>query len=74
MDSATGVEVGESQGKEIGRDDVAVKIARAIVGKARLIAAHRGTSVADLLSEMLHAPVDKAYAQMLRELEKGAKP
>jgi hypothetical protein len=61
----------KGKGKRSEREDVAVKIDRALVGKARLIATHRGVSVAELLSEMLRAPVDKAYAVMLRELEAG---
>jgi hypothetical protein len=71
MDSAMGTTMARVKGKRSERDDVAVKIDRKIVGKARLIATHRGISVAELLSEMLTAPVDKAYAQMLRDLEKG---
>jgi hypothetical protein len=55
-----------------GRNDVSVKVDRALVGKARLIATHRGISVAELLSEMLQTPLDKAYAQMLRDLESRA--
>lgn len=51
------------------RDDVAVKIDRAVVSKAKLIAAHRGKSVAQLLSEILAAPIDRQYAEMIRELE-----
>jgi hypothetical protein len=51
------------------RNDVSVKVDRTLVGKAKLIATHRGISVAELFSEMLKAPIDKAYAQMLRELE-----
>lgn len=55
------------------RDDVSTKISRSIMGKAKLIAAHRGTTAAELLSEMLEAPIDRAYAAMLRELDtKGA--
>jgi hypothetical protein len=59
------------QGKRSDRDDIAVKLDRALVSKARLIAAHRGLvgGVAELLSELASGPVDKAYAQMLRELE-----
>jgi hypothetical protein len=53
------------------RDDTTVKIDRAIVGKAKLIAAHKGVSVAELFSDMLRKPVDQAYIAMLRELEKG---
>lgn len=51
---------------------VTVKLDRALVGKAKLIATHRGIAAAELLSELLRVPIDRAYAQMLRELE--AKP
>ncbi len=51
------------------RDDVSVKIDRSIVGKAKLIAAHRGTTTAALMSVILQGPIDKAYAQMIRELD-----
>jgi hypothetical protein len=53
------------------RDDVTVKLDRALVGKAKLIATHRGVPVAELLSDLAKGPVDKAYAVMLRELEAG---
>ena len=53
------------------RDDVAVKINRAIVGKAKMVATHRGISVAELLTDAAQPAVDKAYAQMLRKLEGG---
>jgi hypothetical protein len=56
--------------KRSERDDVTVKVDRTTVGKAKLIATHRGVSVAELLSDLLRAPIDKAYAQMLRDLEK----
>jgi hypothetical protein len=39
------------------------------VGMAKLIATRQGTTVAELLSEMLKAPLDRAYGQMLRELD-----
>jgi hypothetical protein len=55
--------------KRSERDDVTVKLDRALVAKAKLIAAHRGSNVAELLSELLRAPIDRAYAQMVRELE-----
>ena len=57
--------------KKSERDDVAVKIDRVIVGKAKLVATHRGVPVAELLSELVRGPLDKAYAQMLRDLEGG---
>lgn len=51
------------------RDDVTVKLDRTLVGKARLVAAYKGVSVAELLSDMAKAPLDKAYAAILRELD-----
>lgn len=72
--SAAGTIMAKAKGKRSERDDVAVKIDRTIVGKARLIATHKGTSTAEVLSEMLRGPVDQAYARMLRELEKGGGP
>jgi hypothetical protein len=50
-----------------------VKVDRKIAGKAKMIATHEGASVAQVLSEILQAPIDKRYAQMLRELEAGEK-
>jgi hypothetical protein len=55
------------------RDDVSAKIDRSLVSKAKLLAAHRGVSAAEVISELLQAPLDRAYAQMLRELEGGSK-
>ncbi len=60
------------KGRKSERDDVAVKIDRAVVGKAKMIATHRGISVAELLSDLASPGVDKAYAQMLRELDSRA--
>lgn len=54
-------------------DDVSVFLDRRIVGKAKLIAKHEGVSVAALLSELTKAPVDKAYLQMLRDLDEAEK-
>ncbi len=53
------------------RDDTTAKLDRAILAKAKLVAADRGISVAELLSELVRIPLDKAYAVMLRKLEKG---
>lgn len=71
MDTALGITMARPRGrkKTSQRDDTAVKIDRAVVGQAKLIATFRGISLAELLSEMLKVPVSRAYAQMLRELE-----
>jgi hypothetical protein len=69
MGEMAGATVARTKAKPAGRNDVAVKLDRAVVGKARLIATHKDVSVAELLTELVRGPVDKAYAVMLRELE-----
>ena len=66
-----GARPGAGRPKSTVRDDASVKVDRAIVGKAKLIVAHRGGTLAELLSESLRAPIDKAYGQMLSELNAG---
>jgi hypothetical protein len=56
------------------RDDVTAKLDRALVAKAKLIAAHRGVPAAELLSELLRNPLNRAYAQMLAELASSDPP
>jgi hypothetical protein len=51
------------------REDVTVKLERSIAAKVKLIAAHRGVPMAELLSDLLRNPTNQAYAKMLRELE-----
>lgn len=56
--------------KRSERDDVTVKVDRAVVGMAKAVATSRGIPLAELLSELLEGPVGRAYATMLRDLEK----
>ena len=51
------------------RDDVSVRIDRILNRKAKELAAHQGVSVAELLSELLRAPIEKAWGVMLRDTE-----
>jgi hypothetical protein len=51
------------------RDEVTVKLSRALAGKAKAVALHRGITVGEFLGETFGAGIDRAYAQMLRELE-----
>ncbi len=53
------------------RDDATTRLDRALIGKAKAVATHRGISTGELLSELVRGPLDKAYAAMLRELERG---
>lgn len=46
------------------------KIDRLLLGKAHLIAKSRGVPVAELLSEMVRGQIEKAYGQLLRDLDK----
>ena len=63
-------EVAKKTGRPKGdRDDVTVKVARQIASKAKMIASDRGVSVAEVLSEILEVPINRSYAQMLRNLE-----
>lgn len=52
------------------RDDVPVKIDRRLVDQARVIAAFRKTTLADLLSTLLVGPIEKAQAQMAKEFNR----
>ncbi|WP_156513227.1 hypothetical protein [Planctomyces sp. SH-PL62] len=54
------------------RDDVPVKLDRSLVDRARVVAAYKKTTLAELLSVMLKGPVDRAYAQMAKDLTKPA--
>ncbi len=52
------------------RDDITVRIDRTIVAKAKLIATGLGLrgGVAELLSDLVRGPVDRAYGKMLRDI------
>jgi hypothetical protein len=52
-----------------GRDDVPVKIDRALAYKLKAIATHKGVPLAAILSELAEGPVDRAYLRMLKDLE-----
>jgi hypothetical protein len=51
------------------RDDAVIRVERSLASKAKAIANHRGVTVAAVASELLRGPINKAYAQMLKELE-----
>jgi hypothetical protein len=47
---------------------------RIIVHRAKVVAAHRGVSVAELLSELVRGPVDDAFSDMARQMMAADKP
>lgn len=55
--------------KRSERDDVPVRVDRPLVSMAKAIATRRGTSAAEVISDLLKEPLERAYAAMLRELE-----
>jgi hypothetical protein len=59
------------KGRRSERDDVAIKIDRAVYEKAKLVAFRRHITMAELLTEMLRAPVEKAYLQEIKKLTQG---
>ena len=48
-----------------------VKLDKAVVVQAKILAAREGTSIGDLLSDMLQTPITKAYRRMLCEIAGG---
>ena len=67
--------VSKSRGrpKASNRNDMTVRVDRTIVGKAKLVATHLGLEggVAELLSDLVREPVDRAYGQMVQDLGSG---
>jgi hypothetical protein len=49
------------------RDDVTAKVDRGIVKKARFVAEHKGIPVAELLSDVLRAPIEREFDKAVRE-------
>ena len=51
------------------RDDVTVKLDRALATKVKLLATHLDKPVGEVLANLLSSSLDRAYSTMLRELE-----
>jgi hypothetical protein len=52
------------------RDDVTIRVGRPLASKLRAIATDKGVTVGEIADELCAGAVDKAYAKMLRELDK----
>ena len=55
------------------RDDVTIKIDRPLASMVKAIANRRGVGSAEVLSDLAKPSIERAYAQMLRELDGPAK-
>ena len=63
-------QVGKKMGRpKSGREDISVKIPKAIAQKGKAIAKDRGVSLAEYLEQKLGVLVDKDYAAMLRRID-----
>jgi hypothetical protein len=65
------VEPMQSAAADPQRQDVSIKFDRILAAKARQIALARGAPMAEYLSELSRAAIDRDYAKLLRELEGG---
>jgi hypothetical protein len=53
------------------RDDGTARIDNGILRKAKLIASSRNVTVAEYLSSVLQAPVDRDFLKEMKNLERG---
>jgi hypothetical protein len=61
----------KTQPKRRRRDDMTVKIDRGIGSRAKMVAAARKITLAEYLSEITRATVDRDFAKEMRHIEKG---
>ena len=53
-----------------GTDNVSAKIDRRLKSMADVIAGRRGVDTSAILNELLEGPLDRAYLDIMRELER----
>jgi hypothetical protein len=51
------------------RDDVTVKLARGIVSRAKIVAAARGVTLAEYLSDLTRGPVDRDFTREMKRVQ-----
>jgi hypothetical protein len=62
---------GKGRPRQEKRHDVSVKLDSVIVSKAKMIASARGLTLAEFLSDLLRAPVDREFTKEMKRLEEG---
>jgi hypothetical protein len=66
--------MGKSRGRpKTERDDVSVKLDRGVVSRAKLVAAARGLTLAEYLSELTRGPVDRDFAKEMQRVQAETK-
>ena len=63
----------EERAPKTDRDDVTVKVDRLIVSRLKQVASYRGVTLAELISDLLRAPTNKVWNEMVKESDKEAK-
>jgi len=58
--------------KTSDRDDVAVKIDRALVGMAKMVATAKGVTLAEYISAAARGAIEKDFAREMERLKGGA--
>jgi hypothetical protein len=53
------------------RDDIAVKFDRTLADKAKLVASRKGLTLAEYLTEMTRAAIERDFARVIKDM--GAK-
>lgn len=61
--------MGRPKGKRTERDDVSVKLDRAVVSRAKMIANYEAKYLAEYLTEILSPIIDLNYAQLMVRLD-----
>lgn len=56
------------------RDDITIKFDRKLKMKADLIAADKGVSTVEYISELARPAIDKAYATLVKKVDEDKKP
>jgi hypothetical protein len=54
--------------KEAERDDKTVKLDRAVVERAQIVAKRHRITLAEYLTELIRSPVDKAYREEVKAM------
>jgi hypothetical protein len=60
--------MGRKRPGQAKRDDVAVKIDRTLADKAKLVASRRGITLAEYLTELNRAAIERDFAKVIREM------
>lgn len=73
MPTLTGSTMAKKQAPKSVRDDVAVKIDRGLIEKAKYVVARKRTTLAAYLTEIVRGTIDKDFARAIKDAEGPSK-